>query len=135
MARYEQFVGSTRVVLTGYESGLKQLVTDTMFAPTLTAHAEASKTRAQALADAQPTRTWKNRGSKRDTEVRYRSSFETDIGYGITIDGTARIRARLINTNPFAFYIEYGNANIKPARRIVRTAAGINRFDAEGDKY
>lgn len=135
MARYEEFVGTTRVTLTGYDSGMRKLITDTMFAPVLTKHAEESKVRAQALAEAEPTRKWENRGSRRRTGKRYRSSFETDIGYGTTIDGTARIRARLINTNPFAFYIEYGNANINPARRIVRTAAGIYRFDAEGDKY
>lgn len=137
MAEYVEQIGDVTVTVTVYSRGLRDLVLDPMFAATLTAHAKESK--ARAVADAkehdQRGRQWGRRGSQRRTGSYYSESFDTDIGYGTTIDGTARIRARLVNTNPFAMYIEYGNANIQPARRIVRKAAGINRFDAQGDKY
>jgi hypothetical protein len=130
---YEETVGGTVVVLKGYDSGMRKLVLDEMFARTLMAHANASKVRAIAAAKAYPTRYWGAHGSQRRTRVHYENSFTVDIGYGVHADGTARIRARLANTNPFALYIEYGNRNIN-ARRFVRTAAGIHRFDAQGDK-
>lgn len=134
MARtYVENVGGVTVTVTGYDSGLKKLITDPMLGPALLKHAEESKGRAQAAANAYPTRYWGTAGSQRRTRVHYENSFETDIGYGVSIDGTARIRARLVNTNPFAMYIEYGNRNIN-ARRFVRTATGIHRFDAQGDK-
>lgn len=132
---YEERIGEITVSVDIYDRGLKDLVLDRMFERPLRVHAIASMARAKAITASIPTRFWGKAGSQRRTQLHYADSFDTDIGYGVTADGTVRIRARLINTNPFAMYIEYGNANIKPARRIVRRAAGIYRFDAEGDKY
>lgn len=131
---YTRRVGGTTVVLEADDEGMRRLLVDRMFAPTLMKHAEQSKARAVAAAKATPTRNWGPLGSQRRTQVRYENSFDVDAGYGVTAEGNARIYARVLNSNPFALYIEYGNRNLG-ARRIVRQAAGIYRFDAEGDKY
>jgi hypothetical protein len=134
-AKYERVYHGVRVTLEGDNDGMRRMLVDDMFAPVLMKHAEQSKARAEALAAQFETkRRAGSRSTARRGGTRYSQSFETDIGYGVTIDGEARIRARLINENPFAFYIEYGNRNLS-ARRIVRTATGINRFDAAGDIY
>ncbi len=142
MGTYIERSGGVTVTLRSYDSGMKRMLTDEMFAPALMAHANASKGRAELAAKAYPTRYWGKHGSQRRVTKpegsgmgkHYEDAFETDIGYGVTADGTARIRARLVNTNPFAHFIEYGNGNIT-ARRFVRKATGIYRFDAQGDKW
>ncbi len=133
--RYVRTYGGVEVTLTGDDAGMRRMLVDDMFLPTLNLHANRSAARARAIAASYPERSWPNEGSLRRTGKRYVSSFDTDYGVGINAEGEARVQARVINTNPFAFYIEYGNKNIRPARRIVRSATGINRFDAEGDIY
>lgn len=136
--RYVRTYGGVTVTLTGNDKGLRDLISsEQMLLPMLLKHADATEAKAKAIAASYPKRDWPNDGSRRRSGKRYADSF--DIEFGVSPRSAespeARVYARVINSNFFALYIEYGNANIRPARRILRTAAGINRFDAQGDKY
>ena len=133
MARYVRNYGGVTVTLTSDDAGMRRMLVDEMFLPALLKHADESEARAKALAAQLESKSGR-RSSARRTGKRYSQSFDVEYGTGTTRDGNRRIFARLINENPFAFYIEYGNRNLS-ARRIVRTATGINRFDAAGDIY
>lgn len=136
--RYVRTYGGVTVTLTGDDKGLHELIaSEQMLLPTLLKYADATEAKAKTIAESYPERDWPNNGSRRATGKRYTDSF--DIEFGVSPRSAEspdpRVFARVINWNPFALYIEYGNRNIRPARRILRLAAGVNRFDAEGDLY
>lgn len=121
--------GTVRVTFEGRPRGMGQMLASEMMWVGVVPHAETIKAKAETLARA--GRKYPG-SSGRGGHTPYPEAFGVRPRKGRArsnpdneVDATNRCYAEVYNTNPRAFYLEYGNARLKNPPRALRRAAGL----------